>query len=229
MKIHVVKHAAFENLGTIRAWAKEHEHSLVQTHTYKGEQLPATDEFDFLILMGGPQSPLNVEEAPYLNNEIELIKKSVDKNKAVLGICLGAQLIGEALGARTEKSPYKEIGMHPIQLLEEANRDPIFSNYDSTFDVMHWHNDMPGIPKEAVLLAKSEGCPRQAFRVGDRIYGFQFHMESTYCLIEGMIKHCSQDFTSGQFIRTPEEILKTDFVSLEQKMKTALNHFNTFF
>jgi GMP synthase (glutamine-hydrolysing) len=229
MKIHVVKHAAFENLGTIRAWAEEHDHSLIQTHTYKGEKLPCAEEFDFLIVMGGPQSPLALEEAPYLKNEIDLIKKSIDKNKAVLGICLGAQLIGEALGAKTEKSPHKEIGMHPISLFEQAKSDPIFSNFSSTFDVMHWHNDMPGLSNDAVLLARSEGCPRQAFRYGDRVYGFQFHMESTHCLIEGMIKHCAKDFTTGKYIKSPEDILNTDFISLSQKMKTALNYFNHIF
>lgn len=226
MKIHVIKHAAFENLGTIRAWAEEHQHTLTQTHTYRDEILPPVDSFDFLILMGGPQSPRETEASPYLLDEIALIKKAVDKNKSILGICLGAQLIGEALGAKTEKSPHKEIGFHPVTLLEKAETDPIFSKFSSEFDVMHWHNDMPGLPKDAVLLAKSEGCPRQAFRVGDRIYGLQFHMESTYSLIEGMIKHCARDFAPGKYIRSPEEILNADFISLSEKMKLALDYFN---
>lgn len=174
--------------------------------------------------MGGPQSPLKMDEAPYLADEIELIKHAIKKNKRIIGICLGAQLIAEAFGAKTEKSPNKEIGVYPLYLLPDAKYDPVFANFNQCFDVTHWHSDMPGIPEGAVLLAKSEGCPRQIFRVGDRIYGFQCHFELTKELIEGMIAHCPQDLVTGSFIRSKQELLEADYSKINAKMDTVLDY-----
>ena len=112
MRIHSIIHASFENLGTIEEWIRQTAYPLTSTHTYKGGSLPKSNEIDFLIIMGGPQSPLHVDKWPYLQNEINLIKQCIDEDKPLLGICLGAQLISEALGAKTEKSPHREIGLY---------------------------------------------------------------------------------------------------------------------
>jgi GMP synthase (glutamine-hydrolysing) len=223
MKIHYIQHAPFEKLGVIETWAIENHYSLSGTQTYADEKLPDASTFDFLIVMGGPQSPLETEQYPYLRDEITLIEQAIKQNKRVLGICLGAQLIAEALGAKTQRSPHKEIGVYPIELLDSAKTDPIFSHLPKKLDVMHWHNDMPGIPNNAVLLAKSEGCPQQAFRYGDRVYGFQFHVEMTKELIEGMIQHCPDDLKPGAYIRTAAELLSSDFEKINATMLFALD------
>jgi len=120
MRILFVTHADFEKPGYIQTWAKKNGHTTREVQTFKGEQLPSVSAFDFLVVMGGPQSPLEIEDAPYLYDEIELIKKAINENKYIIGVCLGAQLIGEALGAKTERSPHREIGAFPLELTDAA-------------------------------------------------------------------------------------------------------------
>lgn len=223
MQFHAIIHAPFETLGAIENWILEKGHSLSVTHSYQGEQLPEPSQFDFLILMGGPQSPLQLDKFPYLAHEIELCKKAIQANKIVLGICLGAQIIGESLGAKTGQSPNKEIGVYPIQVTKEGELDPLFKQFPKQFAVMHWHNDMPGLTKETVLLAQSEGCPRQAFRYGDRVYGFQFHLEMTSELVNGMIKH-SEPILPGRYVQSASELMQANFSPINQKIYLALDY-----
>jgi GMP synthase (glutamine-hydrolysing) len=224
MRIHCVIHAEFENPGIIETWAKEQGHIILETHTYKGEILPTADKFDLLIIMGGPQSPLNIDKWPYLQDEMILITQAIKENKAILGICLGAQLIAECLGAKTEQSPYKEVGLFPIELLPAADQDPVFSKFPKNFSVMHWHNDMPGLPKNTELLAKSNGCPRQAFKVGDRIYGLQCHLEMTKNNILDMLEHCESDLKPDLYVDSKQQLLSHDLEPVNQKMIALLDY-----
>lgn len=224
MRIHYILHASFEKLGTIENWAQKNNHYLSGTHTYKGEQLPDTAQFDMLIIMGGPQSAVELDKYSYLRDEVTFIKQVIKENRPVLGICLGAQLIGAALDASPEQSPNKEIGIYPIQATAEALQDPLFKKFPKQFDVMHWHNDMPGLPKGGVLLAKSAGCPRQAFRYGDKVYGFQFHMELTPELVKKMLEHCPKDLEPSSYVQSKVELLKQDLTAINQKMHITLDY-----
>lgn len=225
MKILIVTHASFERPGSIETWANKHNHQMTEIKTYAGEALPEIDGFDMLIVMGGPQSPLEIEESPYLKDEIALIKQALKMNKRIVGVCLGAQLISEALGGKTEKSPHKEIGMYPVELLKDAaSLDPIFKDFPATFDVMHWHNDMPGLVDGMELIAKSEGCPRQIFRFGDRVYGFQCHFELTRELVESMVANCGSDLKAGQYVMAPEQLMSLDYSVLNAQMDKVLDY-----
>lgn len=223
MKILFVLHADFERPGYFEIWAKQNGYSTQEVKPYQGEELPDAAAFDFLIVMGGPQSPLNLEDAPYLRDEINLIQCVAKQDKSIIGICLGAQLIGEALGARTEKSPHREIGAYPIELLNTVKDDPIFNDFPKIFNVMHWHNDMPGMTNEAVLLAKSEGCPRQIIRYGRKIYGFQCHLELTEDLVKGMIENCPNDLSSGKYVQTNDELMMINYAMIHNKLQLILN------
>jgi GMP synthase (glutamine-hydrolysing) len=224
VNILIVIHAAFEEPGHIETWANKHNYHIQKVSPYKGEKLPDIASYDFLIVMGGPQSPLEIDKSPYLADEIGLIKQAINHKKRILGICLGAQLISESLGAKTERSPHREIGAYPIELFDAAKYDPIFQTLPSKFDVMHWHNDMPGIPQGGVLLAKSDGCPRQAFRYGDRVYGFQCHLELTPELVKGMIEHCPHDLKPGAFIMTKEQLMAVDYSQINSKLEAILDY-----
>jgi len=153
---------------------------------------------------------METDKYPYLNDEINLIRASIEAGKVVLGFCLGAQLISEALGAKTEWSPEKEIGVYPIDLTAVGQKDPLFAGFDPKFNVIYWHSDMPGLPKGAELLAHSDGCPRQAFRYGDRVYGFQFHMEITPEVANDLVANCPDDLEPGKFVQTAETFLASD-------------------
>lgn len=227
MNILIITHASFEKPGYIKEWAVKNRHLVQEIAPYQGEQLPLMEAVDFLIVMGGPQSPLLLDKFPYLRHEIDFIKDAIRLQKPIMGVCLGAQLIGEALGARTERSPYREIGKYPIQLLDAAVNDPIFRHFPKQFDVMHWHNDMPGIPEGAELLASSEGCPRQIYRYGDRIYGFQCHLELTKDLVSGMIEYCADDLKPGPFVMSADDLMKVNYAEINSYLDRILDHLAT--
>ena len=221
MRLHFIIHAPFEMPGSILTWATAQNHDIEFTHTYRGEQLPHVQEIDFLIVMGGPQSPLNISDAPYLQDEIIFVKEFIKLDRPLLGFCLGAQIIAESLGAKTERSPYKEIGMFPIQFTETALADKCFSAFPSELAVMHWHNDMPGLPNGATILAASAGCPRQILRFKGKVYGFQCHPEMTADSISGMVKHCAEDITADKFVQDAQTLLNHD----TKTMNNLLNKF----
>lgn len=223
MRIHYIQHASFEPIGVIEEWAKARKFSLTGAHVYKGERLLTVEDFDMLIVMGGPQSPREIDQYPYLQDEIDLIKASILEEKIILGFCLGAQLIGEALGASTLKSPNKEVGIYPITLTKGGREDSLFEGFPNTFNVIHWHNDMPGLKEGMELLAYSEGCPHQAFRYGSKIYGLQFHMEITLQVAKDLLDYCPEDLRPDKYIQSPEVLMAQDFKSINQNMVTLLD------
>lgn len=225
MKIQYIIHADFELPGAIETWARQNRFEENTCRPYAGEKLPSYDDFDLLIVMGGPQSPLAIEKAPYLAGEIALIRETLKREKPVLGFCLGAQLIGEALGAKTGRSPNKEVGVFPIELTEEGRQDPLLEGLPQRFDVVHWHNDMPGLTAEAKVLAFSQGCPRQIVRYLPYAYGFQCHPEPMRQNIEAMIRHCPEDLAPGTFVQTAEKFLAQDFQGINQKLIQILDNF----
>lgn len=227
MKIVCILHADFEGPGVIQQWAKDHNYSFKTYKPYEGQSLPATDEFDTLIVMGGPQSACNLESYPYLFQEIDLIKRAIEQNKIVLGFCLGAQLIGNALGAPAQRSPEKEIGLYPITLTQEASSDFLLKGFPQTLPVIHWHNDMPSLTPEAQLLAFSPGCPRQIIRYAKKVYGFQCHLEITEEGIEQLIAAEGDSLKAQKYVQTPEQLRKNNYAEINTYMLQILDRLVT--
>lgn len=225
MNILCITHADFETPGVIESWAYNKGHAFQISKPYKGEKLPSISSFDFLIVMGGPQSPLNLNDAPYLVDEINLIKESIQQNKRILGFCLGAQLIGEALSAKTGRSPEKEVGVYPITLTDEGLKDPLLEGLPKNFLVIHWHNDMPGLSNNSALLSYSKGCPRQIVRYKPLVYGFQCHLEITLDGIQTMINAAPEDLKPSTFTQTKEELISQDYASINRMMINLLDKF----
>lgn len=223
MNILCITHADFETPGVITDWAHQHSYGFTICKPYHGENCLNTAPFDFLIVMGGPQSPLELEKDPYLKDEITLVTQAIAENKIVLGFCLGAQIIGEALGGKTARSPEKEVGVFPISLTEESLNDPILTGFPKNFPVIHWHNDMPGETKDSVILAYSQGCPRQVLRYTPKVYGFQCHLEITKEGIKEMIKACSGDLKPSKFTQTSDELLEQDYSTINEFMIKILD------
>ena len=140
MKLHIVMHESFEAPAAIAEWAKRKNHEVKYTRLYQNEELPENaDDFDFLVVMGGPQSPATTaEECTHFHaqEEIAFIKKAIDQGKAVLGVCLGAQMIGEALGAKFDHSPNREIGVYELTLTDAGTKDPVFSHFPKSFSLV---------------------------------------------------------------------------------------------
>lgn len=203
MRIHFLMHESFEAPGAIEDWAKQHNVETTYTRFYQNDKLPKTlDGFDYLIVMGGPQSPATTEKEClhfHAKEEIEFIGRAITQNKFVLGVCLGAQLIGEAIGAKFDHSPNREIGVFELTLTGNAKSDPIFSTFPTKFLVGHWHGDMPGLTPSTEILATSKGCPRQIVRYTPKVYGFQCHFEFTPTSVEGMIKNSASELEQYKY------------------------------
>ena len=174
MSILVLRHEPFEHLGHFAEILSQRQTPFF----YKdlGEPL-ALDGCSGMIVMGGPQSAN--DSLPGLAAELKLIEAAVAARTPVLGICLGAQLIAKALGARVYRNPEKEIGWAPVYFTEAAGPDPIFGGVDSPSTVFHWHGETFDLPLGAEWLAYSDKCRHQAFRFGRNVYGVQFHPEIT--------------------------------------------------
>ena len=218
MKIQFILHETFEAPGAYLAWAALSGHDVSITKVYQYENLPENaDSFDFLIVMGGPQSPIgDNSEFPYFDakSEIELIKKAIKADKFVVGVCLGAQLLGEAFGGKTEKSPFREIGNFPIELTKDGLKDDKIKHFGKQAIVGHWHSDMPGLTDTAKVLATSKGCPRQIVKYSEKHYGFQCHLEFTKALTKLLIdsdKTLEQDSQTLPFVQSPQTIRSNSY------------------
>ncbi|MBK0031476.1 type 1 glutamine amidotransferase [Erwinia sp. S43] len=230
MRVHFIVHESFEAPGAYETWARERGHDVTFSRVYAGDPLPkAVTDIDFLIVMGGPQDPATTPEAcPHFDSKGEqvLIASAIKAGKAVIGICLGSQLIGEALSAPFAHSPEKEIGKFPIFLTDAAAEDTLFSHFGQTLEVGHWHNDMPGLTPDARIIAYSEGCPRQIVAYSDRVFGFQCHMELTPEVVELLIAHSENDLSRAaefRFVNTPDELRAHDYRAMNQVLYTFLD------
>jgi GMP synthase-like glutamine amidotransferase len=178
MRFRVLQHVSFETAGWLAERIGKKGHSLQVTALYAGEALPATAEFDVLMVMGGPMSIHDEAEYPWLIAEKRLIAAAIGEGKKVLGICLGAQLIAAVRGAKVYRNPVKEIGFWPVRWAG-----------DRITTVFHWHGETFDLPEGATLLASTEGCVNQAFSLGDKVLAIQFHPEVTGGIIRAMIEN----------------------------------------
>lgn len=232
MNIHFILHETFEVPGAYLKWAQERGHNVTSTKVYEEEKLPETvDGIDFLIVMGGPQSPDENRQAfPYYDPkaEIALIQKAIDADIYIVGVCLGAQLLSVAYGGKYEHSPEREIGVFPINLTEAGLADDHIKDFGSTLDTSHWHGDMPGLSDNAVVIATSKGCPRQIVRFSPKHYAFQAHLEFDPEAVDLLIaadgeEHLRQQNQELPFVQTPEQLRVNDYSQMNKKLFAFLD------
>ncbi|AFA49768.1 type 1 glutamine amidotransferase [Acetobacterium woodii] len=208
MRIHYLQHVSFENPGSILEWAESHRFPVTATLLYKNEALPELNEFDWLIVMGGPMNIDEESDYPWLKAEKQFLKKAIDSGKVVIGMCLGSQLIAAVIGGKVVQNTQKEIGWFPITFSEKAKALPLFAFFPENPMVFHWHGDtFIDLPAEAVMIAASKACQNQAFIYKKRVFGFQFHLENNGSIINDLIKNCSDEMIPGDYVQSPEAVL----------------------
>jgi len=184
MKALVVKHIDCEGPGILGGVFARHGVELVVRCPYRGEPLPQASGHDFLVVLGGPMGVYERDRHRFIDAEAELVRNAVATGMPVLGICLGSQIIADALGGRVTRHFAKEIGAMTVDLTSEGLADPLFDGLDASLSVFQWHGDTFSMPLGGVQLASSPVTPNQAFRYGHATYGFQFHLEVTPDMVE---------------------------------------------
>ncbi|GBG57555.1 GMP synthase [Sporomusaceae bacterium FL31] len=208
MRLHYLQHVPFENPGSILIWAKENGHRITSTQFYQNEPLPRQQDFDWLVIMGGPMNIYEEEFYPWLAAEKVFIREAIETGKVVIGLCLGGQLIADVIGGKVTQNPVKEIGWFPVRLSEHARLSPLFSFFPEQPVVFQWHGDTFSIlPEEAQCIAESDACKHQAFIYKNRVFGFQYHLENTASIIESLVENCRAEMIPGAYVQTPEELL----------------------
>jgi GMP synthase-like glutamine amidotransferase len=225
MKIHFIQHVPFEDPAFIMDWAKKKNYQVSSGRAYLNDPYPGYNEFDLLLIMGGPMSVNDEHLLPWITTEKEFVKMAISQGKIVVGICLGAQLIASVYGATVKPINQKEIGWFPVKFNDtECKRLNLpFSGELMTF---HWHGETFDLPEGSVLLASSQVCKNQAFAIGNSVFGFQFHMEANKYSIDRLIFNCESEIDSSLFVQSKEKMIsQLHFVeSSNSVMEAFLNY-----
>jgi len=220
IRIQVFQHEEFEGPGSIADWAHSRGHEIKVRHLYlqnadglavdkeardqnrlAQNPLPKTDDYDWLIVMGGSMGVHDEAKLPWLKSEKAHLKLALDADKPILGICLGAQLLADVLGASVTKNRSVEIGWFPVTVAEKAKQTWLGEILPNVFTPFHWHGDTFAIPEEAVALGHSDACANQGFLWKGKVLGLQFHPEVTPFSLESLIKNCGNELVPGKFVQ----------------------------
>ena len=208
MRIYALQHVWFEDPVEISSWAVAKRHAVKCALVSDGAPFPDPAAFDWLVVMGGPMSAYEENDYPWLVKEKRFIEAAVAQGKFVLGVCLGAQLIADVLGAKVYRNNQKEIGWFDVALKPDAKSSPLFKAWPARFTAFHWHGDTFALPAGARWIAESAACRHQAFEYENRVVGLQFHLESTPESVARLTAHGQADLTAaGPFVQ-PVSALK---------------------
>lgn len=202
MRTKVLQHVPYEGLGSMRRYLERRGADIEFVHLWRGDPLPALSECDLLIAMGGPMSVTDFDQHDWLRAETDFIAEAIQTDKPVLGVCLGAQLIAQAMGARVDRNRQEEIGWFEVQGMQA----PGCFGFPSSFPAFHWHGDTYALPPGAVQLARSAACEQQAFQLGRRVIGLQFHLETTHQTMNGLIERLGGDLQPGPTVQSAERM-----------------------
>lgn len=205
MRAHYLQHVPFEGLVSIESWLRAAGYEMTNTRFFESASLPEVNEVDLLVVMGGPMSVNDEGEFPWLAPEKQFIRDAIQSGKAVFGVCLGAQLIASAMGARVYRNHEKEIGWFPVHGVPSIGTSTF--RFPRSVEVFHWHGETFDLPSGATRLARSEGCENQAFQLGRSVIGLQFPLETTPESAREIVAHCRAELLPSKYVQSEAAIL----------------------
>ncbi|PPC78659.1 amidotransferase [Pokkaliibacter plantistimulans] len=226
MRVLVLQHVPFEGIGAMENWFEQHDASIDYVRFFEADAtLPPAQDFDLIIAMGGPMSVNDEQGYPWLVAEKRFLREAIQQGEtAVLGVCLGAQLIASALGARVYANPVAEIGWYPIH--QQGTDEDCFI-FPPQIEVLHWHGETFDLPEGAQLLASSAACAHQAFQLGDRVIGLQCHPEMTASIIADLLDECGDELVPGEWVQdaaTLSGVSEARYIKAHQLMQAILEY-----
>ncbi len=206
-RVLVFQHVPFEGLGQMEDLLRERGSDVIWQPWFAkpDAMLPDPEAIDLLIVMGGPMSIHDETAFPWLRREKAWLRRALDADLPMLGICLGGQLIADALGAEVKANPIKEIGWFPVEWTPAGQA--LFATDVSAATVLHWHGETFSLPEGAQLLASSAVCEQQGYRYGDRVVGLQFHLEMRPEDVTELIENSREELVDGDWIQSEVELV----------------------
>ena len=205
--ILAIQHVPCETIGAISGALAAAGLSAQICEIFAGQTPPRTlDGYAGLIIMGGPMSVYESNRYPFIRDELRLLEAGLHAGKAILGVCLGSQLLAAALGAKVVPGPTKEIGWYPVRKLPAAADDPLLAELPASFTALHWHGDIFQCPPGSTALLSSDLTACQGFRHGSRAYGLLCHLEVTCPQLIRMVTTFREELSQSQILG--ENILK---------------------
>lgn len=206
MRIHYLQHASFEGLGSMEHFFVAKGCQLTRTCMYADQSLPSIHEINALLIMGGPMGVYDEDQYPWLVLEKEFIESIIQRKIPVLGICLGAQLIANVLGANVQRNHQEEIGWLPVERNSSAQH-VIVDKFPKQFDALHWHSDTFDIPTGAYNFLQTEACVNQGYLYEEHVLGLQFHLEMLPSNVQAIYQECGKQNKTGQYIQDLDAML----------------------
>jgi GMP synthase-like glutamine amidotransferase len=231
MNVLIIKHIEIERPGLIEYCLRQETIPYQILNLNPGVYFPKLDNLTHIVLLGGPMNVYEEDQYPFLRDEDLFVKEAIQRGRAILGICLGAQLMAKALGAKVFRAPMKEIGWYEVSLTEEGVKDPLFYSLPKKFQVFQWHEDTFEIPKAGRLIATSTSVPHQAFRYGENVYGLQFHLEVTEKMIWEWMETYEEEFKGlqGPPFFSKAEIMAETEIKIETFTRRGMLFLRNFF
>ncbi|MET0242263.1 MAG: type 1 glutamine amidotransferase [Flavitalea sp.] len=221
MRTHFIQHVHFEHPGLLLEWATANGDTITFTKVFENGEYPLPADYDRLIIMGGPMGANDEAIHPWLNAEKHCISAALSTGKQVIGICLGAQLLANVLGADVYPNNKKEIGWWPVKVVRSPDNG-LPADWPDTLIPFHWHGDTFDLPADTELLFTTEACRNQGFRYRKNVIGLQFHMEATPDLVQSMTENGADELVDAEFVQSMDELFTSKHFESNRKLLYSL-------